>query len=349
MAVRVYDKIHRLYRELLVEKTVQFPVLTSQLPFFVLALQNIRERREDFLSDSRPVWKQLIRLLQDLQAWETKQPTINLIELTELTRLLIGLIERKNSLRGTAEPVATKSELCHMVESLVDKARKILTFVLGQLRSLQELIDFVPKEREDFLHFLPRKELQAIDEEGEYHNLVKEIGDVSLFLNDSFLHFQKTILEDIQSLAFYLTLINQVYPLQPLRPEIVRLSRKLNQLQLLKRRAAYSGPVFLENILLRLVQTKFKRVVALVNRSSEEFRQLGDRETVVQNPVPQRNRPVRSAEGTSQQTNPLQLTVSEAEVSRSDSITDFTVIVTPTHPERSNGNFRSNFSIRPNS
>ena len=239
--IRVYDKIHRFYRELLVEKTVQLPVLNSQLPLFVLALKNLRERREDFLSDSRHVWEQLIRLLQDLQAWETTQPPINLIELTEFTRLLIGLIERRNWLRGTAEPVATKTELCHMIESLVDQARKILTFVLGQLRTLQELIDFVPKEREDFLHFLPRQELQAIDEEGEYHNLVKEIGDVSLFLNDSLLHFQKTILEDIQSLARYLTLVNQIYPLQPLRPEIVRLSRWLNQLQFLKRRATYSA------------------------------------------------------------------------------------------------------------
>jgi hypothetical protein len=159
-----------------------------------------------------------------------------------------------------------------MIESLVDQARKILTFVLGQLRTLRELIDFVPKEREDFLHFLPRQELQAIDEEGEYHNLVKEIGDVSLFLNDSLLHFQKTILEDIQSLARYLTLVNQIYPLQPLRPEIVRLSRWLNQLQFLKRRATYSGPVFLENLLLLLVQTKFKRVVTLANRSLDEAR-----------------------------------------------------------------------------
>jgi hypothetical protein len=186
--IRVYDKIHRFYRELLVEKTVQLPVLNSQLPLFVVVV------------------------------------------------------------------------------------RKILTFVLGQLRTLQELIDFVPKEREDFLHFLPRQELQAIDEEGEYHNLVKEIGDVSLFLNDSLLHFQKTILEDIQSLARYLTLVNQIYPLQPLRPEIVRLSRWLNQLQFLKRRATYSGPVFLENLLLLLVQTKFKRVVTLANRSLDEAR-----------------------------------------------------------------------------
>jgi hypothetical protein len=273
-------------------------------------------------------------LLQDLQTWETTQPTIDLIELTEFTRLLIGLIERRNSLRGTVEPVATKTELCHMIESLVDQARKILTFVLGQLRTLRELIDFVPKEREDFLHFLPRQELQAIDEEGEYHNLVKEIGDVSLFLNDSLLHFQKTILEDVQLLARYLTLINQIYLLQPLRPEIVRLSRRLNQLQFLKRRATYRGPVFLENLLLRLVQTKFKRVVTLANRSLDEARQLGDRETVAQNPVPQRNRPVQSAEVPSQQQNPLQLPVAEAGVSRSDSITDFPVIVTLTHPEQ---------------
>jgi hypothetical protein len=286
MAVRVFDKIHRLYREVIVEKTVQFPVLTSQLPFFILALKNIRERKEDFLSNSRLVWKQLTRLLQDLQAWETKQPTINLIELTELTRLLIGLLERKNLLEGTAEPVATESELHHLVEILVDQARKILTFVLGQLHCLQELIVCVPKDGEDFLHFLPRKELQDIDEEGDYHSLVKEIGDVSFSLNKSLLHFQKTILEDIQALALYLTLINRLYPLQSLRPEIIKLSRRLNQLQLVKKRAAYNEPVLLENILLRVVQAKFRRVVALANQPSEEVRLLGDRETAVQNSAP---------------------------------------------------------------
>jgi hypothetical protein len=52
-----------------------------------------------------------------------------------------------------------------MKETLVDQARKTLTFVLGHFRTLQELIDFVPKERENFLNYLPRQELQAIDEE----------------------------------------------------------------------------------------------------------------------------------------------------------------------------------------
>ncbi len=78
------------------------------------------------------------------------------------------------------------------------------------------------KEGEKFLHFSPRKELQEIDEEGDYHNFVKEVGDTSFFLKESLLNFRKIFLENIQTLGTYLTEINKIYPV--LRSEIARLS-----------------------------------------------------------------------------------------------------------------------------
>jgi hypothetical protein len=43
------------------------------------------------------------------------------------------------------------------VETLVEQERKFLTFLLGQIYSIHELLAFVPKEGEEFLNFSPRK------------------------------------------------------------------------------------------------------------------------------------------------------------------------------------------------
>jgi hypothetical protein len=74
VAVSVFEEIYRLYRdEVFVTKTIHSPVLASQLPFFfVLAVENIHKKKEDFMSDSRLVWEHLKWFLQD-QACETKQ------------------------------------------------------------------------------------------------------------------------------------------------------------------------------------------------------------------------------------------------------------------------------------
>jgi hypothetical protein len=53
-----------------------------------------------------------------------------------------------------------------LVKTFVEQARTILTFILGQIHSLHELLAFVPKEGEEFLHFSTTKELQDIDGEG---------------------------------------------------------------------------------------------------------------------------------------------------------------------------------------
>jgi hypothetical protein len=171
-----------------VDKTAQFLVLISQLPFLVLALKNVRERKRDFRSGNQLVWEQLIRLLQDLQTWETSQTPIDLTELTALTRVLVGLKEKRNLQKKLLERVAilakTDSQLRHLVETLLEQARRVLTFLLGQAQSLHEFLGFVPKEGKEFLDFSPRRELQELDEEGDYHNLAKEVGNTSFFLTE---------------------------------------------------------------------------------------------------------------------------------------------------------------------
>jgi hypothetical protein len=212
MAVRLVNHIHQIYQNVVVDKTAQFPILTSQLPFLVLALKNVRERKRDFRSGNQLVWEQLIRLLQDLQTWETNQTPIDLTELTALTRVLVGLKERRNLQKKLLERVAilarTDSQLRHLVETLLEQARRVLTFLLGQAQSLHEFLGFVPKEGKEFLDFSPRRELQELDEEGDYHNLAKEVGNTSFFLTESRLNFQNTFLENIQTIGTYLTEVN---------------------------------------------------------------------------------------------------------------------------------------------
>ncbi|EFX61959.1 hypothetical protein DAPPUDRAFT_120715, partial [Daphnia pulex] len=107
----------------------------------------------------------------------------------------------------------------------------------GTAQSLHELLDFVPKEGKEFLDFSPRRELQELDEEGDYHNLVKEVGNTSFFLKESHLNFQNTFLENIQKIGTYLTEVNKITPVQPLRSEIARLSSRLNHLPPLRNRS----------------------------------------------------------------------------------------------------------------
>jgi hypothetical protein len=90
--------------------------------------------------------------------------------LTVFTRALIGLKERRHFQERLARVAIlgrTESELQHLVETLVEQERKFLTFLLGQIYSIHELLAFMPKG-EEFLNFSSRKELQELDEEGNY-------------------------------------------------------------------------------------------------------------------------------------------------------------------------------------
>jgi hypothetical protein len=147
------------------------------------------------------------------------------------------------------------------VETLLEQARRVLTFLLGQAQSLHEFLGFVPKEGKEFLDFSPRRELQELDEEGDYHNLAKEVGNTSFFLTESRLNFQNTFLENIQTIGTYLTEVNKITPVQPLRSEIARLSSRLNHLPPLRNRSQALEQ--LGNIRLREARKTLQQVLAL--------------------------------------------------------------------------------------
>ncbi|EFX61980.1 hypothetical protein DAPPUDRAFT_120688 [Daphnia pulex] len=97
--------------------------------------------------------------------------------------------------------------------------------------------------------------------------------------------------ENIQKIGSYLTEVNKITPVQPLRSEIARLSSRLNHLPPLRNRS--QALVQLGNIRLREAKETLRQVLALTTRPAEEnSQQIGRR--IRRNRGPQRRIPVQS-------------------------------------------------------
>jgi hypothetical protein len=175
------------------------------------------------------------------------------------------------------------------VETLVDQARQILTFLLGSQSSRTSRLR--AERRRGIFKFLTKKRASTRRGRGLYHNLVKEIGNTSFFLIESLLNLKKIFLENIQTIGTYLTEINKIYPVQPLRSEIARLSNRLNRLPPLRNRS--QALVQLGNIRLKEAKKTLRQILALTTRPAEENCQpIGRR--IRRNRGQQRRIPVQS-------------------------------------------------------
>ncbi len=125
-----------------------------------------------------------------------------------------------------------------MDEVLLNLGRKTLTFLLGEILCLHAFFPFVPKREEYFLNYLPGEEIQRVDEDGDYHTVVQEVGEASYFVLESFINSHANFLRNIQALYTFLNLVYKLRqvqllnpgPLETLRPELISLWNKLNQL-----------------------------------------------------------------------------------------------------------------------
>jgi hypothetical protein len=167
--------------------------------------------------------------MQDIQEWNNKPTPIDLTLITKLVEFTINL----QQLRAiqSVEPGESKRpdrEIKHLTEIFLKCGRKILVSLIGQIHNLRDLLLYVPRNGEDFLNYSPNREIESVDEEGEYYNLTIEVGEVSFFVLESFINFHTTFLKNIQALNKYLHLVQKLGQLQPLRPELISLLSKVN-------------------------------------------------------------------------------------------------------------------------
>ncbi|EFX74953.1 hypothetical protein DAPPUDRAFT_251273 [Daphnia pulex] len=126
-----------------------------------------------------------------------------------------------------------------------------------------------------------------VDEDGDYHTVVQEIGEASYFVLESFINSHANFLRNIQALYTFLNLVyklGQVQslnpgPLETLRPELISLSNKLNQLPQVKR---FSRKISIRELELLIKKTKknLKKLILLAVSASEEQVQKVNRQSL---------------------------------------------------------------------
>jgi hypothetical protein len=79
---------------------------------------------------------------------------------------------------GTQDIRKSKYFIPELTGIFEDFGRQFLTAILGQYLSLQDLLEYVPKEGESFLGFQLRRDILDRDENGEYQeNLTIQIDE----------------------------------------------------------------------------------------------------------------------------------------------------------------------------
>nr|CAH0100139.1 unnamed protein product [Daphnia galeata] len=98
-------------------------------------------------------------------------------------------------------------------------ARKVLTFLIGEILCLQQLLPLVPRGIGSFfLDITLNEDLLSTDKNGEYYLLEHEVGELSHFILESSVNFYTNLLTNIRTLNKILTLIHKLGQLQPCNP-----------------------------------------------------------------------------------------------------------------------------------
>ncbi|EFX60843.1 hypothetical protein DAPPUDRAFT_122811, partial [Daphnia pulex] len=289
VAEQIEIRIRRTVEGAILGPNAVYPKVVHLLPSLILALKNLEERKIDFQKNSQSVWTQLLRLFQNIQELDTESELIDLSAATKLAEITTELSKSQleltqPELREASGPVRGIKLL---TEVLLNCGRKTLTFLLGEILCLHELLPFVPKREEHFLNYFPSQEIQRVDEDGDYHTVVQEIGEASYFVLESFINSHSNFLRNIQALYTFLNLVyklGQVQslnpgPLETLRPELISLSNKLNQLPQVKR---FSRKISIRELELLIKKTKknLKKLILLAVSASEEQVQKVNRQSL---------------------------------------------------------------------
>lgn len=134
---------------------------------------------------------------------------------------------------------------------------------------------------------MPSEEIQRVDEDVDYHTVVQEVGEASYFVLESFINSHANFLRNIQALNTFLNLVYKLGlvqslnpgPLETLRPELISVSNKLNQLPQVKR---FSRKISIRELELLIKKTKksLKKLILLAVPASEEQVQQVDRQSL---------------------------------------------------------------------
>jgi hypothetical protein len=236
VAEQVDVRIHRLYQDTRDNWKEICPTLSHQLPFLTLALKNLEERKADFQKDSLEVWEQLIQLMQDICQWENKPNVIDLSVVTKVVELTTKLVSFRRSQPILGNTTRPERESRTLTKIALSCARKVLTFLIGEILCLQQLLPLVPRGIGNFfLDITLNEEILSTDENGEYYLLEYKVGELSHFILESSVNFYTNLLANIRTLNKLLTLIHKLgqlqpcnpYPLKTIKPELDSLVNKL--------------------------------------------------------------------------------------------------------------------------
>jgi len=201
VAEQIEIRIRRAVEGVILGPNAVYPKVVHLLPSLILALKNLEERKTDFQKNSQAVWTQLLRLFQNIQELDTESELIDLSAATKLAEITTELSKSQleltqPELREASGPVRGIKLL---TEVLINCGRKTLTFLLGEILCLHELLPSVPKREEHFLNYFPSQEIQRVDEDGDYHTVVQEIGEASYFVLESFINSHANFSEKYSS------------------------------------------------------------------------------------------------------------------------------------------------------
>jgi hypothetical protein len=229
MGNQVDEQILRLYLDVKEPSNKILPDLTSQFPFLNLALHTLKERRNDFQSGERKIWKQLRELMRDIK-WTIDDPKpIDLTQAFYTLQCLTHLVESQTTPPTPIISKKSKTILKETKEIFLTYTRRILTFQLGQYLSLRTLEEYVPSPPAAFLGFVKREDIANQDESGDYHEfLLNQIEFMFDFLHETFDTFQKIFLENTQTLIQFLKKLHKIQSINNFQPELIRLQYRLD-------------------------------------------------------------------------------------------------------------------------
>ena len=237
VAEQVNVQIHRLHQDTQDNLEEICPTLNHRLPFLILALKNLEERKAEFKNDSHEVWTQLIRLMQDIRKWDNKPTPIDLSVAPKCVELITELVSFRKSQPILGETARPEQESRDLMEIALDCARNVLTFLIGEILSLREIHSIAPKAESLFLDLTPKEEITSINADGENYLVKHEVKELSNFILETSVNFYTNLLTNIQNLNKLLILIHKLgqlqpcnpYPLNPIKPELISSVKKFEQ------------------------------------------------------------------------------------------------------------------------
>ena len=236
VAGQVDVQIHRLPKDTQKNLKEMCKTLIHRLSFLNLALKTLGERKADFQKNSQEVWEQLIQLMRDIRQWDNKPSLIDLSVATKVVELITKLVSFRQSQPITGDTTRPEQDTRALTKIALSFARKVLTFLIGEILCLQQLLPLVPRGIGSFfLDITLNEEILNTDENGEYYLLEHEVGELSHFILESSVNFYTNLLANIRTLNKLLTLIHKLgqlqpcnpYPLKTIKPELDSLVNKL--------------------------------------------------------------------------------------------------------------------------